>query len=168
MNNMERKKAKLGNLNQIETYLCFELNNELFGVNVKNVFNILEMKEITKVPQSPDYFSGLINLRGNSLPVVDLRIIFGISDLKFSNKTCILVLQVKIGNDEVTLGAIVDSVKEVLEINEDLIDSTPGIGSNYRSEFINGVWKINERFIMLLDLNKVFTSKETLFINEAI
>ncbi len=168
MNNMERKKAKLGNLNHIETYLCFELNNELFGVNVKNVFNILEMKEITKVPQSPDYFSGLINLRGNSLPVVDLRIIFGISDLKFSNETCILVLQVKIGNDEVKLGAIVDSVQEVLEVNEDLIDSTPSIGSNYRSEFINGVWKINERFIMLLDLNKVFTSKETLFINEAI
>ncbi len=163
---MERKKAESGNLDNIETYLCFELNNELFGANVKNVFNILEMTETTKVPQSPAYFSGLINLRGNSLPVVDLRIIFGMSDLKFSNETCILVLQVKIGNDEVTLGAIVDSVKEVLEINEDLIDSTPSIGSNYRSEFINGVWKVNERFIMLLDLNKVFASKDAIFINE--
>lgn len=164
---MEKKKVEFGNLNRTETYLCFKLNNELFGANVKNVINILEMTKTTKVPQSPAYFSGLINLRGNSLPVVDLRIIFGMSDLKFTNETCILVLQVKIGNDEVTLGAIVDSVNEVLDVNEDLIDSAPSIGSNYRSEFITGVWKISERFIMLLDLNKVFISKEALFINKA-
>ena len=163
MKNLKKEPSK----NKIETYLSFELNNEEFGVNVKNVINILEMKKITEVPKSPDYFKGIINLRGTALPVVDLRIILGISQLEFTNNTCILVLQLEIDSQEITFGAIVDSVKEVLKVNLDQIEPAPNLGSKYQSGFIYGMWKIEENFIMLLDIENVLNSEQISVIKEA-
>ena len=163
MKNLKKEPSK----NKIETYLSFELNNEEFGVNVKNVINILEMKKITEVPKSPDYFKGIINLRGTALPVVDLRIILGISQLEFTNNTCILVLQLEIDSQEITFGAIVDNVKEVLKVNLDQIEPAPNLGSKYQSGFIYGMWKIEESFIMLLDIENVLNSEQISVIKEA-
>ena len=163
---MKTKTNKTENLNRVQTYLSFELNKDTFAANVKNVINILEMKEITQVPQSPDYLKGVINLRGNVLPIVDLRVKFGMPDVEFLRDTCILVLQINDKDEEIILGAIVDSVKEVLEIEEASIEPAPSIGTKYHPEFINGMWKIDEHFIMILNIENVFTSDETLVIKE--
>ncbi|OFX26471.1 MAG: hypothetical protein A2041_00520 [Bacteroidetes bacterium GWA2_31_9b] len=161
------KKNEPPNFNHVLTYLSFELNNEIFAVNVENVINILEMKKITSIPKSPEYFKGIINLRGKALPVVDLRIIFGINNLKFTNDTCILVLQIKVEGEEILLGAIVDCVKEVLELEQNYIEPVPSIGTKYHPDFINGIWKMDERFIMLLDLDNVINPKDILIVQNA-
>lgn len=153
-------------LNHIQTYLLFELRNETFAANVNNVINILEIKEITKIPQSPDYLKGVINQQGSVLPVVDLRIKFGMPEVEFSKDTCIIVFQLNIEGEDVTVGAIVDCVKEVLEIEDSTIDPVPSIGTKYRTDFMNGMWNIDERFIMILNIENVFNSDEPMIINE--
>jgi len=125
------------------------------------------MKHITNVPKSPDYIKGVINLRGNVLPVVDLRIKFGMPEITITKDTCILVLQIELEGENVMLGALVDSVKAVLEINEDNMESSPSIGSKYKVEFIKGMWRVDESFIMILNIDLIFSSEEFLLLNES-
>jgi purine-binding chemotaxis protein CheW len=121
----------------------------------------MEMTKITKVPKSPEYMKGVINLRGQVLPVVDTRIKFGMSPTEFTKNTCIVVMEVELeGDDSVQVGTLVDSVQEVLEITEDQIQPPPSIGSKYQSQFIYGMAKVDEKFIMLLDMDKVFSAEE--------
>ena len=144
----------------INSYLSFKLGEELFASNVGKVLNILEMTKITKVPKSPKYMKGVINLRGTVLPVIDARLKFGMSPIEETTNTCILVLDVAVDGDAVKVGAMVDSVQEVLEIEEKDIQSPPSIGSKYESEFIFGMAKSKDEFIMLLDMDKVFSAGE--------
>jgi purine-binding chemotaxis protein CheW len=159
---MDKKKNDKENADAIHTYLSFQLGNETFAANVTNVVNILEMKPITEVPQSPNYIKGVINLRGNVLPVADMRIKFGLPEIEVNKDTCILVLHINVDGEDVMLGALVDSVKEVLEIEESKIEPTPSIGTKYRADFIQGMWMIEEDFIMLLDMNKIFSVDEVI------
>lgn len=152
--------------NAINTYLSFKLSEEIFAANVRKVLNILEMKPITKVPQSPDYMKGVINLRGSVLPVVDLRIKFGLPETEITKDTCIIVLNIDMEGDNVLVGALVDAVKEVLEIDHDKTEPAPSIGTKYKSDFINGMWKHDDGFIMLLNIDMVFTSDELIQISE--
>lgn len=152
---------------QISTFLSFRLNKEIFAADVSNVLNILEMKSITKVPQAPEYMLGVINLRGNVLPVVDLRIKFNLEDTSFTKDTCIIVLNVEIDGDHVMLGAVVDAVKEVIEIESDQIEQPPSIGTKYRAEFLKGMWRKDDYFIMLLNIDLIFSTEELLIVNEA-
>lgn len=146
---------------QLNSYLSFKLGDEVFAANVSKVLNILEMTKITKVPKAPDYMKGVINLRGTVLPVIDTRVKFGLTPTEFTTNTCILVLDIDIENDSLHVGALVDAVQEVLEIEPHQILPPPNIGSKYRSEFINGMFKLNEeQFIMLLDMDKVFSVDE--------
>ncbi len=147
-------------LKRINSYLTFKLGEEEFAAHVSKVLSIMEMTKITKVPKSPEYMKGVINLRGQVLPVVDTRIKFGMTATEYTKNTCIVVMEVEMGNDSVQVGALVDSVQEVLEITEDQIQPPPSIGSKYQSEFIYGMAKIDEKFIMLLDMDKVFSAKE--------
>jgi purine-binding chemotaxis protein CheW len=158
--------TKKNNEDLIQTYLSFKLGDELFAANVENVLNILEMHPITKVPHSPDYLKGVINLRGNVLPVTDMRIKFGLPEIEVTKDTCILVLNVNIEGENVMLGAMVDSVKEVLEVESSKVEPPPTIGAKYKSEFINGMWMVNDEFIMLLNLDLVFTSNEIAFLSK--
>ncbi|HON18229.1 MAG TPA: chemotaxis protein CheW, partial [Salinivirgaceae bacterium] len=149
----------------IQTYLSFCLGNETFAVNVHKVLNILELKPITKVPHSPDYMSGVINLRGNVLPVIDMRVKFGMPAIEATVDTCIIVLNVEINGEEVMLGILVDSVSEVLQIDEEKIEPSPSIGTRYKAEFIKGMWRDSEEtFIMLLNIDLIFSTNELIML----
>ena len=149
------------------SYLTFKIGNELFAAHVSKVLNILEMTKITKVPRAPEYMLGVINLRGTVLPVVDTRVKFGIVAKEITTNTCIIVMDIAIENDNVHVGALVDSVQEVLEIEEKSILPPPSIGSKYKSEFIKGMIHFNEEFIMLLDIDKVFSSEEIIMLKDS-
>ena len=146
---------------KLDSYLSFKLGNETFAANVGKVLNILEMTKITKVPKAPEYMKGVINLRGTVLPLIDTRIKFGLEETEFTNNTCILVLDVNVEGESVHVGALVDSVQEVLEINENEVGAPPSIGNKYRSEFIEGVARVNDEFIMLLDMDLIFDVNNT-------
>ena len=157
---VEEKKA-------LSSYLSFKLGEEIFAANVSKVLNILEMTKITKVPKAPEYMKGVINLRGTVLPVVDTRIKFGLSATEFTPNTCILVLDIDIENESLHVGGLVDAVQEVLEIEPNQILPPPNIGSKYRSEFISGMYKLSEeQFIMILDMDKVFSAEELLVVKD--
>jgi len=151
---------------KINSYLSFKLGDEIFASNVRKVLNILEMTKITKVPKSPNYMKGVINLRGTVLPLVDTRIKFEMPETKFTANTCILVLDIELDGETVHIGALVDSVQEVLEIEESQIQPPPSIGNKYKSEFIEGVVKIDDDFIMLLDMDLIFSTDELTSIKE--
>jgi purine-binding chemotaxis protein CheW len=150
------------------SYLSFKLENELFAAHVSKVLNILEMSKITKVPKSPEYMLGVMNLRGTVLPIVDTRIKFGLKVSDFTVNTCIIVLDIDMDGDSIIVGALVDSVQEVLEVESTNIMPPPSIGSKYRSEFIEGVTKSGDNFIMILDMDKVFSSEELSIVKDSI
>ncbi|MEP7231138.1 MAG: chemotaxis protein CheW [Ginsengibacter sp.] len=143
-----------------ESYLTFKLESELFAINVSKVLEILEVKPITKIPKSPPFMKGVINLRGNILPVIDTRNKFCMPQADFTIDTCIVVLNINAGNESLLVGAIVDSVQKVIDIPEDLIQPSLSIGAIYREDFINGIGKIDENFIMILNIDKVFSAEE--------
>lgn len=152
----------------INSYLSFNLDSVLFAINVSKVINIQEMTKITTVPQSPHYMKGVINLRGDVLPVVDMRIKFGLPEVEYTSSTCILVLEVTIEKENVLLGAIVDSVQEVFELEDEQIQAPPNIGNKYKSEFIYGVTKMNNQFVMLIDIDVAFSSEDVTDFKESL
>lgn len=153
-------------LTKINSYLSFNLGEEEFAAHVSKVLNILEMTRITEVPKAPDYMKGVINLRGTVLPVIDTRIKFGMTPTEYTNNTCIVVMEIEMEGEIVQVGALVDSVQAVLEIENTEIQPPPSIGSKYKSEFIYGMVKVNEKFIMLLDMEKVFSTHEIISLKE--
>ena len=152
---------------KINSYLTFKLAEELYAANVKNVINIIELSKITKVPRSPEYMIGIVNLRGIVLPVIDARKKFGLPEAEYTVNTCILVLEVIVNNDTVLVGALVDGVKEVVEIEASEIKDPPTIGFNFNNYFITGVYKKKdeETFIMILDMDSVFSTDEIVALN---
>lgn len=146
-----------------QSYLTFNLGNEIFAANVEKVLNILEMTPITKVPKSPDYMKGVINLRGNVLPVIDLRIKFGMPPSEITVDSCIVVLNTEIENDMIVLGTLVDGVSEVLEIEEEKIEPSPTIGTKYKPEFLKGIWKRENGFVMILNIDLIFSTNEFIY-----
>jgi len=154
-------------LTQLNSYLSFKLGDEIFAANVSKVLNILEMTKITKVPQAPAYMQGVINLRGTVLPVVDTRIKFGLSPTEVTTNTCILVLDITVEGENLHVGGLVDSVQEVLEIEPHQILPPPNIGNRFRSQFITGMYKLNDTdFIMLLDMDKIFNVEDLTLMGE--
>lgn len=147
-------------MNTIQSYLSFKIGAEYYAANVSYVHNIIEHTEITPVPEMPPYMLGVINLRGQVLPVIDSRLKFGITATDITTNTCILVLEVLIENESVFVGALVDAVAEVLEIDDAEIKDTPSIGTTIKSQFINGIYHNGEDFIMILNMNRVFSSEE--------
>jgi len=153
---------------KLVSFLTFKLGEELYAANVKNVINIVEMSKITKVPKAPEYMLGIINLRGQVLPVIDTRKKFGLPQIEFTVNTCILVLEVIVNNQIVLVGALVDGVKEVTEIEEKEIKDTPSIGFSNNNNFITGVYKKKDEdaLIMILDMDSVFSTDEIIAINQ--
>jgi len=147
---------------KINSYLSFQIGTEIFAADVANVINILEMAKITKVPKSPNYMKGVINLRGSVLPVVDTRLKFGLAETEYTTNTCILVLEVISRNETIRLGAIVDSVQEVLEIGSDEIMPPPNLGTKFKTDILVGMAKKDENFIMIMDVNNVFADDEVI------
>jgi len=151
---MEKQESK------INSYLTFKLENEYFAANVAKVLNILEMTKITKVPKAPEYMKGVINLRGTVLPLIDTRIKFEMSETEFTTNTCILVLEIDVNKETVQVGALVDSVHEVIELDDKQIMPPPSLGNKYKSEFIEGIAKVGDDFVMILDMDLIFSTDE--------
>lgn len=147
-------------LEKQKSYLSFKLGKETFASNVSKVLNILEMPQITEVPKTPEYMVGVMNLRGTVLPVVDTRTKFGMTPTEITSNTCVLVLEVESKDSMLQIGAMVDSVDEVLEIEAHEIKESPTIGTKYNTDFILGMVQQDESFIMILDMDKVFTTDE--------
>lgn len=142
------------------SFLSFKLSNEHFAINVMKIMEILEVPKITKVPHAPAYLVGVVNLRGGVLPVIDTRIKFGLAPTEFTVNTCIVVLNITINDESTIVGAMVDSVSEVFEIEENQIQPSPSIGNKYQADFIQGMIKEKDQFMMLLDIDKVFSASE--------
>jgi purine-binding chemotaxis protein CheW len=152
----------------LQSYLTFRLDNEIFAANVSKVLEILEIPRITKVPQSPAYMRGVINLRGNVMPVIDARAKFGLPQAEDTINSCIIVLNIEIDGQYITIGTVVDAVQEVMDIQEEDIQPSPAIGSKYKSEFIRGMVKSNDQFIMVLDPDVVFSSDEASILQDLV
>ncbi len=140
--------------------MIFKIDRETFGVNVSKVVEILEVPHITKIPKAPAYIRGVINLRGTVLPVVDTRIKFGLAPVNDTASTCIIVLSIDCGAENTTVGVLVDEVKAVLEINESTLAAVPKIGGKYDSEYLKGFTSQGDDFVMMLNIDKVFASKD--------
>ncbi|MBF0545026.1 MAG: chemotaxis protein CheW [Candidatus Riflebacteria bacterium] len=141
-------------------YLTFKLGEEIFGVDVAQVREILDFTTVTKVPQTPEFMRGVINLRGSVVPVVDMRLKFGMSKTEKSVNTCIVVVEVALEHDTLIIGALADSVQEVIELEPTQIEPPPKIGNRLKVEFLKGMGKRDEHFIMILDIDKVFSASE--------
>jgi purine-binding chemotaxis protein CheW len=147
-------------INETVQYLTFKLAEETFALDVAKVREILEQSSITKVPQTPDFMRGVINLRGSVVPVIDLRLKFGMTATEQTVNTCIIVAEVQLEDEVIVLGALADSVQEVIEMTPEQIEAAPHIGTRLNTDFIKGMGKHDGRFIMILDIDKVFTSEE--------
>ena len=145
---------------QTTQYLTFTLADEVFAVDVARVREILEITSITKVPQVPDFMRGVINLRGCVVPVIDLRLKFAMEETAQTVNTCIIVVEVMMDGENIVLGALADSVQEVIEMEPSQIEAAPHIGTHLKTEFIRGMGKHDGRFVMILDIDKVFSSVE--------
>lgn len=163
---MDEKTKTSKIMDDLDSYLVFQIGKELFSTNVGKVLGIQELVKITKVPKTPDYIIGVINLRGSVLPVIDSRIKFGMQPTEFTVNTCIIVMETNIDNNNVQIGALVDSVHSVIEVEKEDILPPPGMGSKFQSEFINGMIKDDDKFIILLNVDKVFSSTELVNIKD--
>lgn len=149
-----------------QQYVTFSLGEELFGVEVTRTREILSMTPVTRVPQTPDYLLGVINLRGQVVPVVDMRLKLGLPAGKETADTCILVVEVQIDGEVITVGALADAVREVLDIRTDQIEPPPRLGTRLKTEFISGMGKIDDQFMILLNIDRIFNSEELSFIQD--
>jgi len=137
-------------------YLTFSLAGEEYGLEILKVREIIGMMEITSVPRTPEYIKGVINLRGKVIPVVDLRLKFGIQEAEHTDETCVIVVDV----GGVEMGIIVDKVSEVLDIKADEIEDTPEFGTNVNTDYILGMGKTEDRVSILLDISRVLGGEE--------
>lgn len=148
-------------------YLTFALGDEEYGLPVLKVREIIKILDITAVPQVPTHVKGVINLRGKVIPVVDLRLKFGFNPQEYTERTCIIVVEVALVSGKVMMGIVVDAVSEVLNIGEGEIESTPEFGDRVTTDFIQGMAKVKGRVKMLLDLDRVLGSDGTIALKAA-
>jgi purine-binding chemotaxis protein CheW len=154
-------------ITETRTYLTFTLDEEDFAVDVSNVREVLDFTNVTKVPRTPDFMKGVINLRGSVVPVVDMRIKFGLEEAVATVDTCIIVMEVEMEGEATVIGALGDSVKEVFQLDPANIEPPPRIGTRLDTEFIAGMGKYNDDFIIILDINEVFSAEELILFKDA-
>jgi purine-binding chemotaxis protein CheW len=156
----EFKKMSVSEITETRQYLTFKLGNEVFATDVAKVREVLDLTTITQIPRTPDYMSGVINLRGSVVPVVDLRLCFEMSKTESTRNTCIVVVEVLLDNEPIVIGALADSVEEVIDLEPDQIQPAPRIGAHIRTDFIKGMGRRDTQFIMILDIDRVFSAEE--------
>jgi purine-binding chemotaxis protein CheW len=147
-------------------YLSFNLDDEVFALDISKVREVLEYTTVTKVPKTPAFMKGVINLRGSVVPVIDMRLKFGMSVTEKTINTCVIIVEINLDGDTTVLGAMADSVQEVFELETDQIEPAPEIGTRLKTEFIKGMGKRDDSFIIILDIDKVFSSEEVAMVQE--
>jgi len=141
-------------------YLTFSLAGEEYGIGILKVKEIIGLMQITPIPKTPDFVKGVINLRGKVIPVVDLRLKFGMTGMESTERTCIIVVEIAAAGDKIFMGIVVDSVSEVLNIRAAEIEDTPNFGSKLDTAYILGMAKINQSVKILLDIDRVMSDEE--------
>lgn len=147
-------------------FVTFQLEGDLFGVEVSRTREILSLISITSVPQTPDYMLGVINLRGQVVPVVDMRLKLGLVAGEKTQDTCIIVMEVQVEDESIVVGALADAVREVLEIKGDQIVPPPRIGTRLKTEYISGMGKVDDQFMILLNIDRIFNSDELALVQD--
>lgn len=141
-------------------YLTFQMGKEVFGIEILKVQEIIGMMQVTRVPKTPDFVRGVINLRGKVIPVIELRHKFGMEMREDTDRTCIVVVQVTGPVGTVTMGLLVDEVSEVLNVGGEQIEAPPSFGAGVDTDFILGMGKVGQKVLMLLDADKALSSEE--------
>ncbi len=154
------QKAKAG------LYLTFELATETYGLEILKVQEIIGIMKVTSIPRTPDFVRGVINLRGKVIPVIDLRLKFGMESIENTDRTCIIVVQVSCGGKNITMGVCVDEVAEVMDISAGQVEPPPSFGTSLDTEFIMGMGKVGDNVIMLLDVDQVLSKQELNIVEE--
>jgi purine-binding chemotaxis protein CheW len=157
----------ISGITETTQHLTFNLDEEVFAVDITKVREVLEYTAVTKVPKTPEFMKGVINLRGHVVPVVDLRLKFGMQEAEKTVNTCIIIVEVTVDKDTAVLGALADSVQEVHDFEHDQIEPPPKIGTRLNTDFIKGMGKQDDRFIMILDIDKVFSSEGSAIVQDA-
>jgi len=164
---METTLAATANSSSLRTdpragkYLTFQLGNEEFAIQVLRVREIMGVQEITAVPHTPSYVKGVINLRGKVIPVVDLRLKFGLAEMEYTQRTCIIVVQIHGDSQKLLIGVIVDAVSEVLTLQGSEIENTPDFGNGVATPYLLGMAKIKGKVKILLDIDIVLSAEDT-------
>jgi len=141
-------------------YLTFTLAEEEYGIGILKIKEIIGMMPITSVPQTPEFVKGVINLRGKVIPVIDLRLRFGMGEIDYTERTCIIVVEIEGQEGTVLIGIVVDSVSEVLNIKSDDIEDTPTFGTKLNTDYILGMAKMEGGVKILLDIDRVLSGEE--------
>jgi len=150
----------IATITEVRQYLTFRLGDEVFALDVAKVREVLDLTPITRIPRTPEFMRGVINLRGSVVPVVDLRSSFGMAVTDTTVNSCIIVVEVVLENEVVVIGALADSVEEVVDLEPDQIQPPPKIGTHVNTEFIHGMGKRDSRFLMILNIDQVFSSED--------
>jgi purine-binding chemotaxis protein CheW len=141
-------------------HLTFTLGKEVFALDIASVREVLELTAITKIPRTPEFMRGVINLRGHAVPVMDLRLKFGMPRAETTVDTCIIIVEVDFEGDRIIMGGMVDSVREVFELPTDRIESAPRMGTSISTDYIKGIGKQDDLFIIILDIGRIFSAAE--------
>ena len=149
-------------------YLTFSLADEEYGIGILKVKEIIGMMPITTVPQTPEFVKGVLNLRGKVIPVIDLRLRFGMEAMDYGDRTCIIVVEIEGARDQIMIGVVVDSVSEVLNIKAQEIEDTPAFGTRLNTGFILGMAKIGGGIKILLDIDRILTSEDAVFLEKTV
>ncbi|MBF0377920.1 MAG: purine-binding chemotaxis protein CheW [Desulfamplus sp.] len=157
---LEKEKLNINSNDREGKYLTFSLAREEYGIGILQVKEIIGMMPITSVPRTPNFVKGVINLRGKVIPVIDLRLRFSIPESEYTERTCIIVVEITASYGEMVIGIVVDSVSEVLNIKGENIEDSPSFGTSLDSEYILGMAKLEGGVKILLDIDKVLTSEE--------
>ena len=146
--------------NDASQYLAFRLSNEFFAIHIKNIREVLEYTKITEVPQAPRFMSGIINLRGTVVPLVDMRLKIGVDEAEITLDTCIIIVETIQEQQIHLIGILVDAVQEVVSFSAADIQSPPQAGTKLRAEFIQGIGRYNNNLVIILDTQTVLSLKE--------
>jgi purine-binding chemotaxis protein CheW len=153
--------TKEQNTGETVAYLSFYLDNEQYAVLVSKVIEILGVPRITKIPDAPKYMVGVINLRGSVIPIVDIKTKFNINDNGRTSDTCIIVMRINFNGKNIVMGILADQVDEVLNLTNDQISEPPSLGVIFNKEFLVGMAKVNDNFLMLLDINAIMDKQDS-------
>ena len=145
---------------ETQQYLTFSLGKKMFGIGILNIREIIEYGNVTTVPMMPAFVRGVINLRGSVVPVIDLAARFGRPPCEITRRSCIIIVEMGHDGERLQLGMVVDTVSEVLEIPDSQIEPPPAFGAKIRTDFIAGMGKVNDSFIILLNMNNVLAVDE--------
>jgi purine-binding chemotaxis protein CheW len=152
---------------EMNQYLAFNLENEVFAFDISKVREVLEFDTVTKVPQTPEMMKGVINLRGSVVPVIDMRVKFGMGETLKTVNTVIIIIEIDLDGTSTMIGALVDSVQEVMDLDSEHIEPPPKIGTKLNTDFIRGMGKQDGEFLIILDIEKIFSSEELDFVQQA-